>query len=76
MIDGTHPYITFMVIQNTTGMYHSSIKNFHPTTLNAHKRQISMSPVGFEPAITARQRPQNHALDSAANGLVSRAVSR
>jgi hypothetical protein len=26
MLDGIYPYITFMIIQNTTGMYHSNIK--------------------------------------------------
>jgi len=32
------------------------------TTHNTHKRQISMSPVGFEPTIPVSQRPQTHAL--------------
>jgi hypothetical protein len=26
VLDGIYPYITFMVIQNTMGMYHSNIK--------------------------------------------------
>jgi hypothetical protein len=26
VLDGIYPYITFMIIENTTGMYHSNIK--------------------------------------------------
>jgi hypothetical protein len=33
------------------------------TTQNIHKRQISMPPAGFEPAIPASERPQTYALD-------------
>ena len=33
---------------------------------NTHNRQTSMPPLEFEPAIPARERPQNHALDSEA----------
>jgi hypothetical protein len=36
------------------------------TTHNTHKRQTSMPPAWFEPAIPASQRPQTHALDRAA----------
>jgi len=36
------------------------------TTHDTHKRQISMSPAGFESAIPASERPQTHALDGAA----------
>ena len=39
------------------------------TTHNTHKRQTSMSPAGFEPAIPASERPQTHALDRAAIGI-------
>jgi hypothetical protein len=35
------------------------------TTHDAHKRQISMSPARFEPAIPASERPQAYALDGA-----------
>jgi hypothetical protein len=38
-------------------------------THNTHKRQISMPPAGFEPAIPARERPQTHALDRTATGI-------
>ena len=32
--------------------------------------QICMTPAGFEPAIPASERPQTHALDRAATGIV------
>ena len=35
------------------------------TTHNIHNRQTSMTPVGFEPTISAGQRPQTYALDRA-----------
>ena len=38
------------------------------TTHNTHNRQTSMPPVGFEPTISAGERPQNYALDRAATG--------
>ena len=34
-------------------------------------RDTSIPPAGFEPAFPARQRPQTHAVDSAATGIVS-----
>jgi len=39
------------------------------TTHNSHKRQTSMTPPGFEPAIPASERPQTHALDRASTGI-------
>jgi hypothetical protein len=44
-------------------------KTSYLTTHNPHKRQTSMPPVGFEPAIPASERPQAHALDRAATGI-------
>ena len=38
------------------------------TTHNTHNRQTSMPPVGFEPTISASERPQTYALDRAATG--------
>jgi hypothetical protein len=38
------------------------------TTYNAHNRQTSMPPAGFERTIPASERPQTHALDSAVTG--------
>jgi hypothetical protein len=39
------------------------------TTHNTYKRQTSMLPAGFEAAIPASERPQNHTLDRAATGI-------
>jgi len=39
-----------------------------PDNTHSHKRQTSMSRVGFEPAIPAGERPQTNALDLAATG--------
>jgi hypothetical protein len=39
------------------------------TTHSTRKRQASMSPAGFEPAIPTSKRPETHALDRAANGV-------
>jgi hypothetical protein len=40
-----------------------------------HSRQTSMPPVGFEPKISACERPQTHALEHAATGTGSRDIS-
>ena len=37
------------------------------TTHNTHNRDTSMPPAGFEPTISAAERPQTYALDRAAN---------
>ena len=39
------------------------------TTHNSHKRQASMPPAGFEPAILGSERPQTHTLDHVATGI-------
>jgi len=44
------------------------------TTLNTSKRQTSMAPAAFEPAIPASERPQTHASDCAAIGLFIRDI--
>jgi hypothetical protein len=41
----------------------------HLTKHNTRNRQTSMTPVGFEPAIPANERPQTHALHRAATGI-------
>ena len=37
------------------------------TTHNTHKRHTFMPPAGFEPTVTASERPQTHVLDSPAS---------
>ena len=44
-------------------------KDLYRTTHNTHNGQTSMSPVGFEPTISAGERPQTHALDRATTGI-------
>ena len=44
-------------------------RDLYVTTHNTHNRQTWMSPVRFEPTISAGERPQTYALDSAATGI-------
>ena len=41
-------------------------RDLYLTTHNTHNRQTSMPPVGFEPTISAGERPQTYALDRSA----------
>ena len=43
-------------------------RDLYLTTHNTHNRQTSMPPVGFEPTISAGERPQTYAIDRAATG--------
>ena len=43
-------------------------RDLYLTTDNTHNRQTSLPPVGFEPTISASERPQTYALDRAAIG--------
>jgi len=43
-------------------------RDLYLTTHNTHNRQTSMSPVGFEPTISAGERPQSYPLDRADTG--------
>ena len=44
-------------------------RDLYLTTHNTHNRQTSMPSVGFEPTISASERPQTYALDRAATGI-------
>jgi len=44
-------------------------RDLYLTTHNTHKRQTSMPLVGFEPTVSAGERPQSYALDRAATGI-------
>ena len=46
-------------------------RDLYLTTHNIHNRQTSMPPVGFEPTISAGERPQTYALDHAATGTAT-----
>jgi len=43
-------------------------RDLYPTTHNTHNRQTSMPPVGFEPTISAGERPQTLAVERATAG--------
>ena len=43
-------------------------RDLYLTTHDTHSRQTSVSPVGFEPTISAGERPKTYALDRAATG--------
>ena len=43
-------------------------RDLYLTTHNIHNRQTSIPPVGFEPTISAGERPQTYTLDRAATG--------
>ena len=43
-------------------------RDLYLTTHNTHNRQTSTPPVGFEPTISAGERPQTYTLDRAATG--------
>jgi hypothetical protein len=45
------------------------LRDLYLTTHNTYKRQTSMLPAGFEPAIPACDRPQTRVLDSTATGI-------
>ena len=44
------------------------LRDLYLTTHNTYNRQTSMPPVGFEPTISAGERPKTYALDRAATG--------
>jgi hypothetical protein len=76
---GSRHYRGFMItLRHTTvgrsPLYEGSARrrDFYLTTHNIGKRQTFMPPVGFEPAILARERPRSHALDRAATGIGTR----
>jgi len=53
-----------------TPLYERSARrrDLHLTTHNAHNVQTIHDPAGFEPTISAGERPKTYALDYAANG--------
>ena len=50
-------------------------RDLYLTTHNTHKRQTSMSPVGFELIISASERPQTYALGGVATGTGANIIS-
>jgi hypothetical protein len=63
-----------LVIHTTLGRtpldeWSARCRELYLTTLNTHNRQISKLQDGFEPTISAGERPQPHSLNRAATGL-------
>ena len=58
-----HTHTTFSSTPLAEGSAHRT--NLYLTTHNTHKRQTSMPPAGFEPAISASGRRKTHILDCA-----------
>src|SRR5215470_11060971 len=54
---------------DSSGQVISPRRDLYLITHNTHKRQTSMPPAGFEPAIPASEGPQTHASDRAATGI-------
>jgi hypothetical protein len=44
-------------------------RDLYLTTHNTHKRQISITPAGFVPAVPTSERPHTHPLDHEATGI-------
>ena len=65
-LDHTQPRTT--VGRTPLDEWSASRRDLYLTTYDTHNRQTSTPPVGFEPTISAGERPQTHALDRAATG--------
>jgi hypothetical protein len=66
-LDHTHRCITVGRTHLDEWLIHR--RDLYLTTHNTHNRQTSIPPVGFEPTISAGERPQTYALDRAATGI-------
>ena len=56
-----HDYTQAIIGKTTLDEGSALCRDLYLTTQNIHKRQTSMNPAGFEPAIPAREWPQTHA---------------
>ena len=70
-----HGLLIIEVSRSHTTTHHTPLdkwsarrRDLYLTTSNTHKRQTSLSPVGFEPTISAGERLQTYAFDHAAIG--------
>ena len=72
-----HPFLMFLdhtQRRSTVGRtpldeWSARRRDLYLTTPNTHNKQTSMPPVGFEPMISAGERPETYALDLAATGI-------
>jgi len=65
-LDNTQRRIT--VSRTPLDKWSARRRDLYLTTQSTHNRQTSMPTVGFEPTISAGERPQTYALDRAATG--------
>ena len=71
-----HPFLMFLdhtqrrttVSRTPLDEWSARSRDLYLTTHNTHNRQTSMPPVGFEPKISADERPQTYDLERAATG--------
>ena len=68
-LDHTQRHVT--VGRNPPGEWSVRRTDLYLRTHNTHNRQTSMPPVGFEPTISAGERPKTYALDRAATETVT-----
>ena len=72
-----HPFLMFLdhtqrrstVGRTPLNQWSARRRDLNLTTHNTHTWQKSMPPVGFEPTISADERPQTYSLDRAATGI-------
>jgi hypothetical protein len=69
-VSKSHTTTTFG--RTPVGEYSARRRNFCLTIHNTYDREASILLVGFEPIISAGERPQTYALDRAATGIGSR----
>jgi hypothetical protein len=70
-VSGLHNHTQTHTTRGTTPLdeWSARRRDLYLTTHSTHKRQTSIPPAGFEPAIPASERPQTDALDGAATGI-------
>ena len=56
------------VVRTPLDEWSARCRDFYLTTYITHNRQTSMPPVGFEPTISANERPQIYTLDRTVTG--------
>ena len=73
MVSSFKKFLDYTQRHTTVGMtpldeWSARRRDLYLTTHNIYNRQTSMTQVGFEPTISAGERPQTYALDRAATG--------
>ena len=69
-LSDTHTHArTHTLVRTSLDEWAARRRDLYLTTRKTDKRQISMSPSGFEPGFPASERPPTHALDRAATGI-------